>query len=252
MQKIALVTGGSRGIGLGIAHELAKSGFNIAINGRREISDVADAIKSIEANGVEALYCRGDVTRADERKSILDLIQEHFGRLDVLVNNAGVAPDKRADILEARRSQLRSTDQHQSQRTLFPHAIRGQPDDSSTENRQQFSRLHHQRLLRQCHRSPASIGAIIASAKPASRWPPNYGRPVLTEFGIAVFEVRPGIIATDMTSGRKRKVRQADRRRAAAGETLGYAARHRQGRRLPGVRAMCPTHRGRFWYWMAG
>ena len=68
MQKIALVTGGSRGIGLGIALQLAKSGFNIAINGRRDASDVADSIKSIEAHGVQALYCRGDVTSAAERE----------------------------------------------------------------------------------------------------------------------------------------------------------------------------------------
>jgi NAD(P)-dependent dehydrogenase (short-subunit alcohol dehydrogenase family) len=73
-KPIALVTGGSRGIGLGIAQELAKSGFEIAINGRREAAEVADAIASIEKLGAKVVYCRGDVTSAEERQSILAII----------------------------------------------------------------------------------------------------------------------------------------------------------------------------------
>ena len=99
--NVALVTGGSRGIGLGIARCLAAEGWNLVICGLRPESQVADAIGELRATGVDVLYCQADVSDRADRTALLGATREHFGRLNLLVNNAGVAPRVRADILEA-------------------------------------------------------------------------------------------------------------------------------------------------------
>ena len=100
-KKVALVTGGGRGIGFGICEKLAAEGFNLVLSGRSDASKVADSVAKLESTGVEVLYCSGDVSSAADRAAMLEEIKARFGRLDVLVNNAGVAPKVRADILEA-------------------------------------------------------------------------------------------------------------------------------------------------------
>jgi len=104
-KRVALVTGGTRGIGLGIAKCLAVAGFHIVITGRRDKADVDTALREIAANfadpSLRAEYVRADVSSASDRKALLTEIDASFGRLDVLVNNAGIAPGVRADITEA-------------------------------------------------------------------------------------------------------------------------------------------------------
>src|SRR6187431_127546 len=101
MKKVALVTGGSRGIGLGIATHLAKNGFNLAINGMRQEDAVSDTLKTLRDLGSDVLYCQGDVSLTQDRKKIIQNVKNHFKKLDVLVNNAGIAPRERRDILDA-------------------------------------------------------------------------------------------------------------------------------------------------------
>ena len=101
MNQVALVTGGTRGIGFGVARQLAEAGFDLVICGMRPADQVTDVVETLKGFGGEVLYCVCDVGDADARASMLDAVREHFGRLHVLVNNAGVAPKQRLDVLEA-------------------------------------------------------------------------------------------------------------------------------------------------------
>ena len=100
MTKTALVTGGSRGIGLGIAEALAKEGYALAINGMRSESAVEKVLKDLRAYGNDVIYCQGNIGDGDGRQMMIDKIIDHFGHLNILVNNAGVAPKERKDLLD--------------------------------------------------------------------------------------------------------------------------------------------------------
>jgi NAD(P)-dependent dehydrogenase (short-subunit alcohol dehydrogenase family) len=199
-KRVALVTGGSRGIGLGVARALAGAGFDVAINGRRPEADIADALAELRKLGADALYCQADVADVDAHGPMLDAIVQRFGRLNVLVNNAGVAPDVRADVLDAT---------PESFDRLIRINLRG-PYFLT----QKFAR----RLIEQRKADPAFTGSIVnvssVSATMASVNRGDYSiskagvamatkvwAARLGEFGIPVYEVRPGIIRTDMTAG---------------------------------------------------
>ena len=99
MMQVALITGGGRGIGLGIARALAAEGCHLAIGGVRPEAQVREALDELRALGVDVLYCRGDIADREARADVIERIRAHYGQLNVLVNNAGVAPTVRADIL---------------------------------------------------------------------------------------------------------------------------------------------------------
>src|SRR5512138_923699 len=95
-RQVALVTGGSRGIGKGIATALAGAGFDIVINHFDPDEAAAEQTRQdIEALGVRCRALRGDVSSAPDRVVLVDVMKREFGRLDLLVNNAGVAPLQR-------------------------------------------------------------------------------------------------------------------------------------------------------------
>ena len=91
--KVALVTGGTTGIGKAIAQEIAKSGFNIAINYRTETEEMQELKKEIEANNVKCLFVKADISKFEETEKMAKEIIENFEKIDVLVNNAGVTKD---------------------------------------------------------------------------------------------------------------------------------------------------------------
>ncbi len=101
MNKVALVTGGSRGIGMGIALALAQEGFDLCVCGVRAASEVTESLTALQATGRDVLYVKADVSLKADRENLVAEVRRHFGRLNVLVNNAGVAPAERRDILEA-------------------------------------------------------------------------------------------------------------------------------------------------------
>ena len=93
MEKIALITGGTRGIGKEIALELAKNNYSVVINYRTKTEDLLKLEEEVNNLGVQCLLVKADVSNFDECKNMVDTISEKFGRLDVLVNNAGITKD---------------------------------------------------------------------------------------------------------------------------------------------------------------
>jgi NAD(P)-dependent dehydrogenase (short-subunit alcohol dehydrogenase family) len=203
-RRVALVTGGSRGIGLGVARALAGSGFNLAINGRRDAADVAPVLTDLKSLGIDAIYCKGDVASLDDHAAMLSPIRSHFGRLDVLVNNAGVAPDVRADILDATSD---SFDRLIQINLRGPYFLTQAAARWMLEQRKSNPDCRGQII------NVTSVSAAVASTNRGDYCISKAGLSMasqlwavrLAEFGIDVFEVRPGIIATDMTAGVKEK-----------------------------------------------
>lgn len=216
MKRVALITGGSRGIGFGVAQELARSGFDVVINGRRDASDVADAIKTLEGLGARVLYCKADVASRDDHESMLVSIRQAFGRLDVLVNNAGVAPDVRADILDAGEE---SFDRLIRINLKGPYFLTQSVAKWMIEQRYASEKRSGPliagdgkgvaSLFRGVIVNVSSVSATVASVNRGDYCISKAGIAMATqlwavrlaEYGIDVFEVRPGIIATDMTAG---------------------------------------------------
>jgi 3-oxoacyl-[acyl-carrier protein] reductase len=204
MKRVALITGGSRGIGLGIATHLAKGGFDIAINGVRDQSAVEEAIGSLQKLGAKVIYCQGSVASTEARKKIIQQVKDKFGRLDVLVNNAGIAPRERRDILEATEE---SFDEVISTNLKGSYFLTQQVANWMIEQKkpdQDFSG---------CIINISSISATVASVNRGEYCISKAGLSMATqlfavrlgEFDIPVYEVRPGIISTDMTAGVKAK-----------------------------------------------
>jgi 3-oxoacyl-[acyl-carrier protein] reductase len=205
--KVALVTGGTRGIGLGIAKRLAASGFHVVITGRRDKADVQDALDAVTQSFGDAAqrveYLQADVSSAADRKAMLDSIDESFGGVDVLVNNAGIAPRVRADVLEATEE---SFDELIGTNLKGPYFL-----TQAVANRM----IAHQERAREhrCIINVSSVSATVASVNRGDYCISKAGIAMatklwaarLTEFGIGVYEVQPGVIATDMTAGVKGK-----------------------------------------------
>lgn len=100
MKKTAIVTGSSRGIGFAIAKQLGLDGYNIVMVATGPQEKNQRALDELKAMGINCAYVQANIGSADDRKKILDGALAAFGRVDVLVNNAGVAPKVRADLLD--------------------------------------------------------------------------------------------------------------------------------------------------------
>lgn len=204
MKRVALVTGGSRGIGLGIARELISIGFNVAINGVRPESAVGDVLNDLRSTGSDVIYCQGDLSSSSDRKSILEKIAGHFGRLNVLVNNAGIAPRERRDILEAT---------EESFDEVVATNLKGNYFLTQQAANWMISQKKSDPGFTASIINVSSISATVASVNRGEYCISKAGISMATqlfavrlgEFNIPVYEVRPGIISTDMTSGVKEK-----------------------------------------------
>ncbi|MEP7320070.1 MAG: 3-ketoacyl-ACP reductase [Panacibacter sp.] len=204
MNNVAFITGGSRGIGLGIAKSLAQNNFDLAINGTRQEEDVADVINELKQNNVDVIYCRGDVSSSTDRVNMLQEIKDHYGKLNVLVNNAGIAPRQRNDILAATEE---SFDEVMNINLKGPYFLTQQVANWMIEQKKSDNSFNASII------NISSVSATVASINRGEYCISKAGISMATklfavrlgEFDIPVFEVRPGIIKTDMTAGATEK-----------------------------------------------
>ena len=200
MKKVALITGGSRGIGFGIAKQLAAAGYDLAINGVREAAAVKETVKELETAGAKVLYCQANIADADARKQMLKQVRDFFGRLDILVNNAGIAPKERKDILEASEESFALLMQTNLQGPYFLTQSVANWMIEQRNERKEFSG---------CIVNISSVSATVASVNRGEYCVAKAGVSMMTqlfatrlgEYDIPVYEVRPGIIRSDMTAG---------------------------------------------------
>ncbi len=198
MNKTAIVTGGSRGIGLAIVKRLLHDGYQVLMTASGSAEKYSKTLKSLEDAGTPVVYVQADVSKTEDRAEILQACLKAYGRVDLLVNNAGVAPLERKDILEMSEESFDRVVGINTKGTLF------------------LSQLIANQMLRQekifTKRGTiiniTSCSAVVSStnrgeyciSKAAASMVSTLFADRLANEGILVFEVRPGVIATDMTS----------------------------------------------------
>ena len=200
-KRIALITGAGRGIGLGIARALAREGYDVAINDVHEPEVVKSALEELRKLGAEALYARGDVSRAEDREAMVAAVRERFGALHVLVNNAGVSSRERGvDLLDT---------SEEAFEWLLRINLHGPHFLTQLVARWMIQQRNADAGFPACVVNVTSISADVVSvgrgdycvSKAALAMSTKLWATRLAEHGISVYEIRPGIIRTDMTSG---------------------------------------------------
>jgi NAD(P)-dependent dehydrogenase (short-subunit alcohol dehydrogenase family) len=201
---VAFITGGTRGIGLGIAVELAKAGFDLAVNGVREEAAVKSVLGELGSYGRQVIYVHGDVSKKEDRLRMMEEIFDRFGKINVLVNNAGIAPPERKDILEATEESFEYVLKVNLQGPYFlTQAVANQMIGLKKQNQEEFF----------CIINVSSVSATVASVNRGEYCISKAGIAMATklwaarlgEFDIPVYEIQPGVIRTDMTSGVQEK-----------------------------------------------
>jgi 3-oxoacyl-[acyl-carrier protein] reductase len=195
MKKTALITGGTRGIGLGIATELAGIGYDLVLSGLRPEDQVLNVIADLQKLGVACSYVRADLSDSKARNLFIEQIGQAYPSLNLLVNTAGIAPKQRLDLLE-------TTEES------FDNLI-----DTNLKS-QFFISQGVAKIMIKNQTSPAaivnvsSVSATVASLNRGEYCISKAGIAMSTQlfalrlaaYGIGVYETRPGIIATDMTA----------------------------------------------------
>jgi 3-oxoacyl-[acyl-carrier protein] reductase len=228
MKPVALVTGGARGIGLGVSQCLAAQNFDLAVCGLRPESAAADALAGLRERGAEVLYAVADISDATARGRLVEAVRARYGRLNLLVNNAGIAPAVRADLLEATEE---SFERVLKVNLHAPYFL------TQTVARWMIEQKKTDAAFRGAIVNVTSISATVASvnrgeycvskaglAMASQLWAARLG-----EFDIPVYEIRPGVIKTDMTAAVAGKYDKllgdglAPQRRWGAPEDVGRA-----------------------------
>ncbi len=207
MNKVALITGGSRGIGLGIARALAMGGFDLAINGTREEHLVSDTIAELKSHGGQVQYYQGNIGSKDDRTRMTAKIKKDFGHLNVLVNNAGIAPKQRTDLLDM---------SEESYRQVMAVNLEGPLFLTQSVATWMLEQKSINEAFQGMIINISSISATVVSVNRGEYCISKAGMSMMTQlfavrlgdFGIPVYEIRPGVTATDMTSKVKVKYDQ--------------------------------------------
>jgi 3-oxoacyl-[acyl-carrier protein] reductase len=199
-RKVALVTGASRGIGRGITEALASQGWTIAINYRSDHQSAEATLAVVKNRGGDGFIIRADVSDLRQHETLLQSILQNAGQLDLLVNNAGIAPRVRTDMLQAT---VESYDEVMGTNLRGPFFLT-----------QRTALLMIDLVSKEIINEPkiiniTSMSSVTASPNRAEYCISKAGLSMmsslwaarLAEFGITVFEIRPGVIETDMTAG---------------------------------------------------
>lgn len=207
MKPVALITGSSRGIGRGIAIELASAGtHDIVVNyaGNEAAARECQQLCQDAGKGqIRVEIAKGDISSSQDRAGLVDFVKQKFGRLDLLVNNAGVAPNVRADILEAGEE---SFDRLVSINLKGPYFLTQLASALMRESAPLEGVLKAVVTVSSMSSYTASVnrGDYCITKAGLSMMTKLYAAR-LAEFGINVYEIQPGIIATDMTGTVKEK-----------------------------------------------
>jgi 3-oxoacyl-[acyl-carrier protein] reductase len=204
MKKVAMVTGAARGIGYAIAQKFAAEAYDIAVFDVLPSKDAAKNMDGLKKCGSKVLYFKGDVCNQTDRNTALDAVKKTFGGLNVLVNNAGVSPTVRADIFDAT---------EESYERVMKINLQGPYFLTQLAARFLIEQKKKDLSFQGCVINISSISAATAStgrgeyciSKAGVSMATQLWAVRLAEFGIPVYEIRPGIIMTDMTAGVKDK-----------------------------------------------
>lgn len=198
--RVAVVTGGSRGIGRGIVEELGALGLSVVVNYRSDAHAANVACNEAEKRGApHTLAVQGDVSVLEDGRRLLDRTLETYGRVDVWVNNAGVAPEVRHDLLE---TTPESFDRVLGINLRGPFFLSQMAANAMVKLSAEAKLVDPQIIF------ISSLSSVLAStdrgeycvSKASLSMTAQLFAVRLAEFGIRVYEVRPGIIETDMTA----------------------------------------------------
>jgi NAD(P)-dependent dehydrogenase (short-subunit alcohol dehydrogenase family) len=198
-ERVALVTGAGRGIGRGIAEGLARAGWSVVVNYRGNAAAAEETVAAVKAAGRRGLAVQADVGASADRDHLVAATLETFGRIDLLVNNAGMAPRVRADILETTEA---SYDEVMAVNLKGPYFL------TQAVARAMIELLQVGTVTEPMIVNIGSLSAYTSSINRGEYCISKAGMAMMTalfahrlaEYGIRVYEVRPGVIATDMTS----------------------------------------------------
>jgi 3-oxoacyl-[acyl-carrier protein] reductase len=198
-QPAALITGASRGIGRAIAIELSRQNYAIAVNYVRSRDQADVVVGEISSTGGRAIAVQGDVGRHDDRHAIVDQTLESFGRIDLLVNNAGITSPGRKDLLEA-------TEENWD--VVFDTNLKGSFFLAQRAAREMIALIAANSITRGTIVNVSSISAYAVSTNRVDYCIAKSGIQMMThllasrlaEEGIRVYEICPGVIASDMTA----------------------------------------------------
>ena len=205
MERTAIVTGARRGIGLAVAEELAQAGFRVVLAAVSPPQEAAGVVARFRENGWTAEYQSVDISKVEDRRDLFDRTEERYGKIDVLVNNAGVAPQVRADLLEMTQESFDRVLSVNLRGTFF---MCQEAAGRMIAAKRQGGALYTPRII-----NIGSISAYTASVSRGEYCISKAGVSMVTslfasrlaEEGIPVFEVCPGIILTDMTAAVQEK-----------------------------------------------
>jgi len=195
-RPVAIVTGARRGIGRATAYHLAQAGYDLLLNDYVEDGAVAETLAGVGQRGAQAEFIHGDISLIETHDQMLDTVYERFGRLDALVNNAGIQVRKRGDLLEVTPERFDEMLSVNLRGTFFltqQTARRMLEDGRDTQGRSIV-------VLSSSNAHLVSVekGEYCVSKSGLSMMAKLFALR-LAEAGISVFEIQPGLIRTDMT-----------------------------------------------------